>query len=127
MSSDERGTVGGAVRNVTRGAVVATRARAAVGVWFRMRGMIGRRFGAFDALIFNRCNAIHTFLMRSPIDVLFLGGDGRVLGVRRSMAPWRIAIVSRARCVVEFPPGVVDGSETREGDVIEIGEAPEPA
>ena len=126
MTSGERGAAGRLVRNVTRGTVVAIRARTAMDTWARMRGMIGRRFGDFDALIFNRCNAIHTLFMGLPIDVLFLGDDGRVLGLRRSMAPWRLAVIPRARRVVELPPGAIERSGTHEGDVIEVEAVPQP-
>ena len=39
----------------------------------RLRGMIGRRFEpeGIDAMIFPRCNAIHTMWMSIPIDVVF--------------------------------------------------------
>lgn len=127
MAPDERGVSGRAVRNVTRGVAVAVQARTAAGMWCRMRGMIGRTFGSFDGLIFNRCNAIHTFFMGLSIDVLFLGDDGRVLGLRRSMAPWRLAASPRARGVVELPSGTIERSGTREGDMIEIDGARLPA
>lgn len=84
----------------------------------RTRGMIGRDFGeAFDAMVFSACNAIHTFFMRIPLDVIFLNKENTVVALRRTLRPWHpCVLVLRACTVVELPVGTIDESGTMVGD-----------
>lgn len=52
-------------------------------------------------------NAIHTFFMKFPIDVAFLGRNERVNQIREAVAPWRIASAPRAHAVIELPAGAL--------------------
>ncbi len=108
----------GAVRNLTRQIVLAACPRRAETVAWRMRGMIGRNFDGFDALIFPGCGNIHTFFMRMPLDVLFLDGHGRVRALRERLVPWRLCWIFGAQTVVELPAGVLARTGTRPGDEI---------
>lgn len=66
------------------------RLRMACGFWQRARGLLARPAAwlADDELLaIVPCHAVHTFGMRSPIDVAFLDSSGRVLSVRKSMPP----------------------------------------
>lgn len=83
----------------------------------RAFGWLGRRsFPAGRALWLPRARAIHTFGMRGPIDVAFLGADGAVLAVRRRLAPWRVAVGPAGTAVaVEFPPGALARAGVRPG------------
>jgi len=70
----------------------------------RARGLIGRS-GLKDGtgMLIRRCNAIHTFFMRFPIDATFLDGEGKVVKVVRNISPWRFMVWGgwRAREVLE--------------------------
>ena len=68
------------------------------------------------ALIIAPCNSIHTFFMRFPIDVAFMAKDGRVLKVRKDLAPWRLAAAIRAHSVIEFAAGVLADRTVSAGD-----------
>ena len=68
------------------------------------------------ALIIAPTNAIHTFFMRFAIDVAFVSKDGRVVKIRTSLAPWRMAAALRAHAVVELPAGTLDRTGTKPGD-----------
>ena len=46
--------------------------------------------------------------------------DGRVVGVRHSMKPWRIAVALGAHAVVELPAGTLADSDTVKGDALVI-------
>ena len=72
------------------------------------------------ALIIAPSNAIHTFFMRFAIDVAFVSRDGRVVKVRPSVAPWRVAAAWRAYAVIEMAAGAFERSDTRPGDVLEV-------
>jgi hypothetical protein len=55
------------------------------------------------ALLIPRCRSVHTFGMRFPLDLYWLGPGGDVIRVDRGVRPWRIARCAEARAVVELP------------------------
>jgi uncharacterized membrane protein (UPF0127 family) len=55
------------------------------------------------ALLIPRCRSVHTFGMRFPLDLYWLGPSGEVIRVDLGVRPWRIARCPRARAVVELP------------------------
>ena len=59
----------------------------------RARGLIGRRsLAPGRGLLIERCNAIHTFFMRFPIDATFLDRQNRVVKTVRNIRPWRLLV-----------------------------------
>lgn len=94
--------------NERTGAVVAGRLEAAVESTSRRRGLLGRGGLPEDhALVLAPCNAVHTFFMRFPIDVAFVGRDGRVLKTLERLGAWRVAMSPRAFATIEFPADVL--------------------
>ena len=74
----------------------------------RLRGLLGRNgLPRGEAMAFPRCNAVHTVGMRFPIDVAFLGRDGRPVKLARAVPPGRILVWGgwRARTTVEAAAG----------------------
>ena len=70
----------------------------------RARGLIGRReLAPGRGLLITRCNCIHTFFMRFPIDATFLDRQGQVVKTVRNIRPWRLWIWGgwRAASVLE--------------------------
>jgi uncharacterized membrane protein (UPF0127 family) len=68
-------------------------------------------------------SSIHTFFMRVPIDVLFVGRDDRVVGLREAMPPSRpFAGVApwRGHYVIEMPAGVIAATGTQIGDQLVV-------
>jgi uncharacterized protein len=63
---------------------------------------------ATEALHFPRCRSVHTFTMRFPLDLVWLGADGSAVRVDRSVPPRRLKSCLRARAVVEIPAGGAD-------------------
>ncbi len=58
----------------------------------RLRGLLGRDgLASGELLLLERCGAVHTVGMRFPIDVLFLDRGWRVVGLRKALAPGRLA------------------------------------
>lgn len=111
------------VRNLDRGAVLATRLVRAETVLARMRGLLGRdRLDAGEALWIAPCSSIHTFWMRFAIDALFLDRDGRVVRRYDGLRPGRATrIVRGARGVLELESGTLAATGTLVGDRIELG------
>jgi hypothetical protein len=54
-------------------------------------------------LLIPHCSSVHTFAMRFPLDLYFLGGNGQVVAVRRGVPASRFAFCGRARTVLEIP------------------------
>lgn len=104
--------------NRTRGTVLGSHVRVAHTWWSRLRGYLGRsRPDAGEGILLVPCNAIHTYGMAFPLDVLFLDESGRVLRRVRDVRPWtRPNRVNAARYVLEVPVGTIEATETREGD-----------
>jgi uncharacterized membrane protein (UPF0127 family) len=96
-----------ALRNLTRDVVIAERPEVAVSFGQRARGMIGRRFGAFDAMILPACGAVHTFFMTQALDLIFVDNSGRVLALRADVPPWRALISGPGgtATTIELPAG----------------------
>ena len=60
------------------------------------------------ALLIPRCPAIHTFGMRFPLDLIWLGKDRQAVRVDRDVPPRRMRICARARSVIETAAGAAD-------------------
>jgi uncharacterized membrane protein (UPF0127 family) len=106
--------------NQTRGQLIADRGELARSFWARGRGLMGRAMlpQGFALVIYPE-SSIHTFFMRVPIDVLFVGRDHQVVGLREAMPPGRpFAGVApwRGRYVIELPAGVIAATGTQIGD-----------
>ena len=92
------------------GSVVAGQAVWACSLWSRTRGMIGRSFAreAFDAMVFEKCNAVHCCWMSEAVDVLFLDRRWQVVKCCSCVKPWRFAWGGmQAAITVELPAGTV--------------------
>ncbi len=70
---------------VEKNIILAKRPRVARDPWTRVRGMIGRDFLDFDALIFPGCRAVHTCLMGMALDLLFVDAAQRVVAVKTEL------------------------------------------
>ena len=56
----------------------------------RAKGLIGRKgLAPGEGMLIPRCNCIHTFFMRFPIDATFFDRSGKVVKTVRNVRPWR--------------------------------------
>ena len=107
--------------NLTKKNIIAHRPITAISFFERGRGMIGRRFDDFDAMIFNRCNSIHTMFMSIKIDVLFLNSENIICDFRKELVPWIPFVkVRNAQSVIELPAGVIEKTEIEIGNCIDL-------
>src|SRR5687767_13464003 len=103
--------------NVTRGVVLATQIEPAFDSNTRRRGLLGRsHLPCGTVLAIAPSNAVHTFKMRFPIDVVFIRRDGRVVKYVRNVVPGRITAAWGAFAVLEFAVGCEEVSLTQKGD-----------
>lgn len=89
----------------------------------RRRGLRGRD-SVDGAFVIPGCRWVHTFGMRFPIEVAFVGDDGVVVKVVR-MGRWRLgAPVSAASWVVEAGVGSFERWGLAPGDTLELRDGP---
>jgi hypothetical protein len=107
--------------NLSKRNVLARRPVTALGFAARARGMIGRSFGDFDAMVFHHCGAIHTLGMGMPIDVLFVDPENRICALRQGLVPWVPFVrASRAVAVIELPAGTIARTNSETGDILDL-------
>ena len=84
----------------------------AASLWARMKGLIGRSgLPPGSGMVIERCNAIHTFFMRFPIDAVFFDKDWNPVKTVKNIRPWTFCVWGgmKARRVLE-----TDARRTRE-------------
>ena len=70
--------------------VLGIDAEVAESAFERMRGLIGRAdLPLGKGMLITKCNCIHTFFMRFPIDATFLDRKGNVVKTVKGIRPWR--------------------------------------
>ena len=107
--------------NVTRGVVLATQIEPAFDSNTRRRGLLGRsHLSRGTVLAIAPSNAVHTFKMQFPIDVVFIRRDGRVVKYARNVVPGRITIAWGAFAVLEFAVGCEGVEATQKGDQLAV-------
>lgn len=110
-----------ALTNTRTNRVVARTLLTAFDSASRRRGLLAHDSLTEDtALIIAPSSAIHTFSMRFAIDVAFVSKEGRVVKIRSSVAPWRMAAAWRAFGVIEMAAGAFEKSDTRPGDLLQL-------
>jgi len=108
--------------DVTLKAVLADRLKRAEGFGQQLIGLIGAPvLPAGSGLWLPRCNAIHTFGLRFPIDVLFADVSWRVVRLLHTLPPLRICLPIRHAChTIELPAGTLKHYEVEIGDLLAI-------
>jgi uncharacterized membrane protein (UPF0127 family) len=72
------------------------------------------------------CEAVHTFWMRFPIDLVYLDRKNRIRKLVRSVPPWRLSGCLRAHSVMELPSGTIRATQTQLEDTLEFSPATPP-
>lgn len=109
------------IKNLTRDSVVATSADIADTSQKRRTGLLKHtNLAAGEGLWIVPCEAVHTFGMNFPIDVLYLSKQKKVLKIRDNMKKSRMSICLRAHSVLELPAGHAAVTGTVAGDQLEF-------
>jgi uncharacterized membrane protein (UPF0127 family) len=83
----------------------------------RKKGLLGRdSLGDGNGLVIAPSQAVHTFGMRFPIDIVAVGRDGRVIKVREAVGPRRLVFALTAFAIVELPAGACARAGVSAGD-----------
>ena len=112
------------VSNLTRQTVLADRLEVADHGANRRKGLLGRAgLAAGEGLWIKPCEAVHTFFMQFPIDLVYLDSKNRIRKVRSGVAPWRMSACLSAHSVLELPSGTIEATQTRPGDWLQFDAA----
>ena len=111
------------VLNVTRQTFLATRMEVADSGPKRNKGLLGRdSLAQGEGLWIIPCEAVHTFAMRFPIDLVYLDRNRRIKKIRHAVPPWRLSGCLTAHSIIELPPGTISSTQTQRGDTLEFSE-----
>ena len=111
------------VLNVTRQTFLATRMEVADSGPKRNKGLLGRdSLAQGEGLWIIPCEAVHTFAMRFPIDLVYLDRNRRIKKIRHAVPPWRLSGRLTAHSIIELPPGTISSTQTQRGDTLEFSE-----
>jgi len=109
------------ISNLTRQAELAGRVEVADRGAKRRKGLLGRAsLAPGEGLWILPCEAVHTFGMQFPIDLVYLDRDLRVKKVRSSVPPWRLSACLSAHSVLELAAGTIRATRTMRGDRLEF-------
>ncbi|HEX7777678.1 MAG TPA: DUF192 domain-containing protein [Vicinamibacterales bacterium] len=104
-----------------RATPVATRLEGAFDSATRNRGLLGRTgLDPGVALVIAPSNAVHTFAMQFPIDILFANRKGVVVKIRAAVPKSRIAFALGGFAVIELAAGEIAKSGVRKGDRLTV-------
>lgn len=109
------------IRNVNRQTELAHSADMANTSEKRRTGLLKHtQLPAGEGLWIVPCEAVHTFGMNFPIDVLYLNKEKKVLKIRDNMKKSRMSFCLRAHSVLELPAGHAAATGTQTGDQLEF-------
>lgn len=100
------------------GLPLATNVAVASSFFLKLKGLLGKRgLADGEGLLLPSCNAVHTFFMKFPIDVLFLDRSNTVIHAIFRMPPFRISpVVRHAVQVFELPEGKAEKAGVKVND-----------
>jgi uncharacterized membrane protein (UPF0127 family) len=101
---------------------LATRVQVAHSFARRLIGLLGRTtLPKSEALMFPRCNSIHTIGMRMPIDIVFVDRSLRVVALKTHVGAGQVLPpVKGAWGVIELASGRVSEAGLRDGDELNV-------
>jgi uncharacterized membrane protein (UPF0127 family) len=110
-----------AVYNKTKRTQLADRAAMATTPAQKNQGLLKHKtLPQGDGLWIKGTNAVHTFFMKFPIDLVYLTKDKKVVKTRHAVPAWRLSMAFGAASILELPAGVVKATGTEPGDQLEF-------
>jgi uncharacterized membrane protein (UPF0127 family) len=92
----------------------------AEGFWQRFKGlMLSDPLTDDYAFLIRQCSSVHTFFMRYPLDLAYLGGNEKIVKLVRNMPPWRVSWGGvGARHTLEMSVGGIERFGLRVGETV---------
>lgn len=109
------------ILNVTRNTQIANRAEVAGSGMKRSKGLLGRKgLDAGEGMWIVPCEAVHTFFMQFPLDLIYLDKKNRIRKVKSNVRPWRLSVCLSAHSIIELPVGAIRDSQSQPGDIVKF-------
>jgi uncharacterized protein len=109
------------VHNATRSTTIGDRIARAGTSSERTTGLLKRSgLENGEGLWIIPCEAVHTFFMKFPLDLIYIDRKLRIRKAVRNVAPWRVSACLSAHSIIELPAGMIDVSGSERGDQLEI-------
>ena len=112
------------IYNKTKEILIADQVKVANSFLTRLVGLLNKSsLSSSEALIIRPCKAIHTWLMKFSIDVLFLDENNKVIHIMENMVPGRKSpFIKKSHQVIELQAGKIALTGTEISDEIIIKE-----
>lgn len=105
------------MRNQTRDTILGAAIDVADSSGTRRTGLLKHeRLEPGEGLWIKPCEAVHTFFMKFPIDLVYIDKRRKVRKVRNAVPAWRISGCLTAESVLELPAGTAVQTGTQAGD-----------
>ena len=109
------------ITNLTRDAVLGDSIDVADTSAKRRTGLLKHeRLAPGEGLWIVPCESVHTFFMKFPIDLVYLGKDRKVRKVRHAVKPCRLSACLSAHSILELPAGAARETGTQAGDELAV-------
>lgn len=114
------------ILNVTRNTQIANRAEVAGSGVKRSKGLLGRKgLERGEGMWIIPCEAVHTFFMQFPLDLIYLDKKNCIKKVRSNVRPWRLSACLSAHSILELPVGAIRDSQSQPGDIVKFEPPPQ--
>jgi uncharacterized membrane protein (UPF0127 family) len=110
------------IYNKTQQTTVAQQIHVAKDFLSRAKGLLGRKnLESGEAFVIPKCQAIHMFFMKFPIDVVFIDKNYQVIGLVRKIKPFRLSpLFLKAAFALELEAGVIEKTKIKKGDYLDF-------
>ena len=106
------------IENTTKKTIVSQKFSKKKGLG-KLRGLIGNK--PSQTLIFKTRFGIHTFFLSSPIDLIVIDKNKKVVFIKKKVKPNRLVFWNiKYDTVIEMPSGTLEKSKTRKGDILKF-------
>lgn len=91
-------------------------------MWTRMKGLLGTKKLSYEqSMWIHRCNSIHTFFMKFPIDCVFVDQHLKVVSIVENVVPGRIVFPQfKADSVFEMNAGEANRKGIYKGEELYV-------
>ena len=115
------------IQNGRSGALLGHRVQLAEGWWMADVYLLDQgELPHGSGFLLAPCTSVHTLGMRSPVDVAFLDGKGRIVETWADLQPGRFAVGGNGvHATLQLPVGTLAATDTRNGDVLILEETTE--
>lgn len=106
------------VKNITRNSIISKDLKVATSFFDRLLGLLNKNNPR--SLLFKTRFGIHTFFLKSPIDILILNNKNTVISTNTIKPNQLFFYNPKYKTVIELPKGTIKKSKTQFGDKIAI-------